>query len=45
MILIKQVEMSRNEFYKFNNTGARVLDYIYHRTFNLPKNLISVMKM
>ena len=22
----------RNEFNKFNNTGARMLDYIYHMT-------------
>ena len=25
----------RNEFNKFNNTGARVLDYIYHMTLKL----------
>ena len=24
-----------NEFNKFNNTGARVLDYIHHMTFRL----------
>ena len=23
----------RNDFYKFNNTGARMLDSIYHMTF------------
>ena len=25
----------RNEFNKFNNTGARMLDYIYHMTSRL----------
>ena len=25
----------RNEFNKFNNTGARMLDSIYHRTLKL----------
>ena len=25
----------RNEFNKFNNTRARMLDYIYHMTFKL----------
>ena len=25
----------RNEFNKFNNTGARMLDYIYHRALKL----------
>ena len=30
-----------NEFNKFNNTGARMLDSIYHMTFRLLCNLIS----
>ena len=30
----------RNEFYKFNNTGARFLDPIYHMTFRLLSNII-----
>ena len=32
----------RNEFNKFNNTGARMLDSIYHLTLHL--NLISGVK-
>ena len=27
----------RNEFNKFNNTGAQMLDSIYHMTSELPK--------
>ena len=30
----------RNEFNKFNNTGARMLDSIYHMTFNILKSCI-----
>ena len=30
----------RNEFNKFNNTGARVLDSIYHMTLSSLRNLI-----
>ena len=30
----------RNEFNRFNNTGARMLDYIYHMTLKLHKNHI-----
>ena len=26
------LSLFRNEFKKFNNTGARILDYIYHLT-------------
>ena len=33
----------RNEFNKFNNTGARMLDSIYHMTFRLLLNLISAV--
>ena len=28
----------RNELNKFNNTGARILDFIYHMTLTLIKN-------
>ena len=31
----------RNKFNKFDNTGARLLDYIYHMTLRLLLNLIS----
>ena len=34
----------RNEFNKFNNTKARMLDYIYHMTFKLCKNQIFGVK-
>ena len=30
----------RNEFHKFNNTGARMLDSIYHMTLNSIKHRI-----
>ena len=30
----------RNEFNTFNNTGARVLDSIYHRPLKLLKNRV-----
>ena len=33
----------RNKFNKFNNTRARMLDSIYHMTFKLLSNLISVL--
>ena len=29
------LSLFRNEFYKFNNTGARILDSIYHMTLKL----------
>ena len=29
------LSLFRNEFNKFNNTGARMLDYIYHLTLKL----------
>ena len=32
--------MRGNEFDKFNNTGARMLDYIYYMTLKLLKNRI-----
>ena len=34
----------RNEFNKFNNTGARMLDSIYHMTLKLTKNRIFGVK-
>ena len=34
----------RNEFNKFNNSGARVLDSMYHMTLRLLWNLISGVK-
>ena len=34
----------RNEFNKFNNTRARMLDSIYHMTLRLLRNLISAIK-
>ena len=30
-----------NEFNKFNNTRARMLDFIYHMTLRILQNLIS----
>ena len=29
------LSLFRNEFYKFDNTGARMLDSIYHMTLRL----------
>ena len=34
-----------NEFDKFNNTGAGMLDSIYHMTLRLLWNFISAVKM
>ena len=34
------LSLFRNEFNKFNNTGARMLDSIYHMTLNILKNRI-----
>ena len=34
----------RNEFNKFNNTGARMLDSIYHMPFKIMKNCIFGVK-
>ena len=39
------LSLFRNEFDKFNNTGARMLDSIYHMTLRLLLNLISGVKM
>ena len=33
--LPSNVSLFRNEFNKFNNTRARILDYIYHMTVKL----------
>ena len=38
------LSLFRNEFNKFNNTGARMLDFIYHLTLRLLGNLISAVK-
>ena len=34
------LSLFRNKFNKFNNTGARMLDFIYHMTLKLLKNHI-----
>ena len=34
----------RNEFNKFNNIGARMLDYFYHMTLKLIENLCFIVK-
>ena len=34
----------RNKFNKFNNTGARIFDFIYHMTLKLIKNHILGVK-
>ena len=38
------LSLFRNEFDKFNNTRARMLDSIYHMTLRLLQNLISAVK-
>ena len=38
--LPSSVSLFRNEFNKFNNTGARMLDSFYHMISKLPKNHI-----
>ena len=38
------LSLFRNEFNKFNNTGARMLDSIYHMTLRLLLKLISGVK-
>ena len=38
------LSLFRNEFNKFNNTWARILDSIYHMTFRLLWNLIFAVK-
>ena len=38
------LSLFRNEFNKFSNTRARMLDYIYHMTLRLLRNLISAVQ-
>ena len=38
--LLSILSLFRNEFIKFNNTGAQMLDSIYHMTLKLLKNHI-----
>ena len=38
------LSLFRNEFNKFNNTRARMLDSIYHMTLRLRRSLISDVK-
>ena len=38
------LSLFRNEFNKFNNTRARMVDSIYHTTLRLLWNLISAVK-
>ena len=42
--LLSILSLFRNEFNKFNNTRARMLDSIYHMTVRLLRNLISGVK-
>ena len=39
------LSLFRNEFNKFNNTRARMLDSIYYMTLRLLRNLISAIKI
>ena len=38
------LSLFRNEFNKFNDTGARILDSTYHMTLNILKNCIFGVK-
>ena len=38
------LSLFRNEFNKFNNTGARMLDSIYHMTSKILRNCIFGVK-
>ena len=38
------LSLFRNEFNKFNNTGAQMLDSIYHITFKILKSCIFSVK-
>ena len=42
--LVSILSLFRDEFNKFNNTRARMLDYIYHVTLRLLCHLISAVK-
>ena len=39
------LSLFRNEFNKFNNTGARILDSIYHMTLKILENCIFGVKI
>ena len=39
------LSLFHNDFNKFNNTGAQMLDSIYHMTLKLLWNLISAVKL
>ena len=39
------LSLFRSEFKKFNNTGAQMLDSIYHMALRLFRNLISAIKI
>ena len=41
--LLSILFLFHNEFNKFKNTGARMLDYIYHRTLNLLKKHFAII--
>ena len=43
--LPSSLSLFRNEFYKFNNTGARMVDSIYHMTLELFINHVFGVKM
>ena len=38
------LSLFRNEFNKFDYTGARMLDYSYHMTLKLFRNLVYAVK-
>ena len=42
--LLSILSLFRNQFNKFNNTRARMLNSIYHMTLRLLRNLISAVK-
>ena len=42
--LLSILSLFRNEFKKFNDTGARMLDSIYHKTLKILKNCIFGVK-
>ena len=44
-LLLIKFGIFRNEFNKFNNTGARMLDSIYHMTLKYLKNYCENLKI
>ena len=42
--MLSILSLFRNEFNKFNNARARMLDSIYHMTLRLLRNRISAVK-